>query len=176
MSQYSLFFFLIAGVQTKAGTTYVVRVYGVLGDCPALKMALCHIGHVGYWPCWYCELKGEHVGGKRQYRYTANLVLRTPENFLMDSKLAEKTKERNIKGRRGVSVFHHLVDIPLPLSCIADYLHVTLLRHGKTIYSHLYHQHMKPAQRTQFDIQLSKQCYPHFFHRKVRSVKEPFLK
>jgi hypothetical protein len=110
-------------------------VYGVLGDCPALKSALCHIGHTGYWPCWYCEVKGKHVAKKRQYYYNENFVIRTPSSFLADSRLAASTKGGNVKGRLGVSAFHHILDIPLPGSCIADYLHVTLLRHGCTVFT-----------------------------------------
>jgi len=147
-----------------------------LGDCPALNLALCHIGHTGYWPCWYCELKGKHVTNKRQYYHSDNITLRTPETFLADSKLAEKTKNGNVKGRLGVSAFHRVVDIPLPRSCITDYLHATLLRHGRTIFNHLYYAHLKTSQRTQFDLKLSQQRYPHFFNRKVRSIKESYLK
>ena len=150
--------------------------YGVLGDCPALKSALCHIGHTGYWPCWYCEVKGKHVAKKRQYYYNENFVIRTPSSFLADSRLAASTKGGNVKGRLGVSAFHHILDIPLPGSCIADYLHVTLLRHGRTIFKQLYKAHLKPSQRTQFDLQLSQQRYPHFFNRKVRSITAPCLK
>ena len=113
---------------------------------------------------------------KRQYYHGDNNTLRTPETFLADSKLAEKTKKGNIKGRCGVSVFHQILDIPLPVSCITDYLHVTLLRHGRTVFNHLYYQHLKSPQRAQFDLKLNQQRYPHFFNRKVRSIKEPFLK
>lgn len=169
----SIFFF--EGICTKSGQKYGVRVYGVLGDSPALKLALCHISHVGYHCCYYCEIKGVHTDGKRQYYYDDDCVLRTSKSFLSDSQLAESQNE-NIKGRLGVSIFHRVLDIPLPYSCIADYLHVTLLRHGRTLYHHLYNKHLKPIQRTEFDQKLANQRYPHFFNRKVRSVKEPFLK
>lgn len=69
----SLFFSCcILGFVLKDGTRCFVHYYGVIGDCPALKKILEFISHVGYYPCFFCYVKGVHVGGrggKRQYYY-----------------------------------------------------------------------------------------------------------
>ena len=44
---------------------YTLIIYGVTGDCPALKKILNFIGHNGYDCCWFCYVHGQHVGGKR---------------------------------------------------------------------------------------------------------------
>jgi hypothetical protein len=153
----------------------MVKVYGIIGDCPALKLMLNHISHVGYYCCWFCKVEGIHVNGKRQYYYQNNFPVRDSVNFLSDSKRAQYEKS-NINGRLGISVLDKVVDIPLPKSIIADYLHVTLLRHGKTICQYLYKKIMKPHQRTALDKKMTKQRFPNFFNRKIRSLSDPYLK
>lgn len=153
----------------------LLRVYGVIGDCPAIKVILNHISHVGYNCCWYCNIKGEHVNGKRQYYYRERLEMRKPDQFLADSITAENRKE-NINGRLGLSMLNSIVDIPLPKSVIADYLHVTLLRHAKAVFHYLYFKKMKRKQRLELDRQMINQRFPHFFNRTIKPLKEPFQK
>lgn len=149
---------------------YHLKIYGITGDCPALKKILNFIGHNGYDCCWFCFIHGQHIHNKRQYCYQQPINLRSRQNYLKDSTEAHRTKSR-VNGHLGRSVIHDLVDLPLPDSIVIDYLHVTLLGHVKTISIDIYN-HLTPLQRTIFNDQLRKQQFPHFFKRKIRSFTE----
>ncbi|CAF1134088.1 unnamed protein product [Adineta steineri] len=145
--------------------------YGVVGDCPALKIILEIIGHNGYFSCFYCYIKGIHIGGrggKRQYYFANNIQLRDQKHYLLESLEAAKTSS-NIYGHLGYSILHEILDVPLPYSIIGDYLHVTLLRHTRCIVKQIYSD-LTPSQRIKLDNNLRAQKFPHFFHRKVRAV------
>ena len=147
--------------------------YGVIGDCPALKIILEFIGHTGYYSCFYCYLKGVHVGGrggKRQYYCDVRTKPRKPITYELESTRAATTAS-NIYGHLGRSILQDLLDVPLPDSIIADYLHVTLLRHTRAILQQTYSK-LSPAQRVKFDIGLRAQKFPHSFNRKVRGVSD----
>ena len=152
----------------------MVKVYAIIGDTPALNLILNHKGHGGYNCCWYCNIKGTYVG-KMQYYYDENITIRSELDFKNDSKQAQYSKD-SVNGRHGVTVLENVVDIPLPRSIIADYLHVTLLGHAKTICLYLYKHYMNPKARNQLDKKISVQRFPHFFNRKIRSFHEPYLK
>ena len=77
----------------------------------------------------------------------------------------------NIDGHLGTSILAEILDVPLPNAIMIDYLHVTLLRHAKTIIQDLYSR-LKPAQREQIDIRLKRQRFPHFFNRRMRPLKD----
>ena len=153
----------------------MVKVYGVIGDTPALNLVLNHKSHVGYDCCWFCHITGEHVNGKRQYYYDKNILLRNEYDFALDSRKAHYL-QTTTNGRHGVSILDKILDIPLPRAIIADYLHVTLLCHGKTIGVYLYGKHMRPKDRIQFDKKISIQRFPHFFSRTIRAFSEAHLK
>lgn len=140
-----------------------------------MNLILNHNSHVGYFCCWYCKIKGIHINGKRQYYYNENIAPRCQDSFANDSKNAQHLKAK-VNGRHGLSILENVVDIPLPRSIIADYLHVTLLGHAKTIFFHLYKKYLKPAERNQFDKKVYKQRFPHFFNRKIRTFSETHLK
>jgi hypothetical protein len=96
---------------------YNVRVYGITGDCPALKKILNFIGHNGYHCCWFCYLRGEHLNGKRQYHYRRSVNPRSRQRYREESNKAQRTSAR-VNGHLGRSIIQDLVDIPLPDSII----------------------------------------------------------
>lgn len=149
---------------------YTLIIYGVTGDCPALKKILNFIGHNGYDCCWFCYVHGQHVGGKRQYFYQRPIFLRSSRNYLHDSNEACRTKSR-VSGHLGKSVVQDLLDVPLPDSIVIDYLHVTLLGHVKSIAVNIYNK-LTPLQRSRFNDELKKQPFPHWFKRKFRPFNE----
>jgi hypothetical protein len=157
----------------KDGTKCFVHFYGIIGDCPALKLILEFISHVGYYPCFYCYIKGVHVGGrggKRQYYCADCTDLREVVTYESESKEAAN-KSSNVFGHLGRSILHDILDVPLPSSIIVDYLHVTLLRHTRAIIHQTYMK-LRPAQRIQLDASLRSQNFPHFFNRKVRAISD----
>ncbi|CAF3190019.1 unnamed protein product, partial [Rotaria socialis] len=129
-----------------------VLFYGIIGDCPALKVILEFIGHTGYHCCFYCYIHGIHVGGrggKRQYYFENRMQLRTKRTYELESIRAVETSS-NVYGHLGRSLLHDLLDVPLPNSIIVDYLHVSLLRHTRAIIQQVYAQ-LSPLERTKFD-------------------------
>jgi hypothetical protein len=149
---------------------YKLKIFAVTGDCPALKSVLKFIGHGGYWCCWVCYLRGVHDGGKRQYRYESPIELRATDVYFKESCQAEQDGQP-VFGHRGISPLHRILDIPLPQSIIIDYVHATLLGHGKTIISAIYAK-LKPVQRSIVDLELKGQPFPHFFNRKIRPISD----
>jgi hypothetical protein len=145
------------------GVDFSLKIYGITGDCPALKSICNFIGHNGYYCCYFCFIRGEHIHGKRQYRYES-LNIRTQDQYLFHSLNAEKMRTNEF-GHLGQSVLVDIMDISFPQCIVLDYLHVSLLGHAKNIILALYRQ-LSPAQRKQFDDQLKKQCFP----RKFRSL------
>lgn len=167
------FFFLPLGVMLKCGIKCKIFFYGIVGDCPALKLILEINGHNGYFCCFYCYIEGVHVGGrhgKRQYYYQDDVQLRTAKTYELESIEAAETSKK-VFGHLGRSILHDLLDIPLPYSIIADYLHVTLLRHTRGIIKQIY-SNLSPSQRIEFDAGLREQKFPHFFNRKLRPVSD----
>lgn len=126
--------------------------FGITGDCPALKKILNFIGHNGYDCCWFCYLHGVHVNGKRQYPYERPIVLRSTENYWRDAIIADRNKVK-VNGHLGRSVIDELLDIPLPNSIIIDYLHVSLLGHAKSVVVSIYSD-PKPSERSELNYQL----------------------
>ncbi len=153
----------------------MVKVYGVIGDTPALNMILNHKSHVGYYCCWFCKIEGVDVNRQRQYYYAENIVQRNENDFLLDGIQAEELKT-NVNGRHGRSILDKVIDIPLPRSIIVDYLHVTLLCHAKTIFRYLFKVYMVPKDRQSLDEKISLQRFPHFFNRKIRPFNSSHLK
>lgn len=155
----------------RDGKKYQVLFYGIIGDCPALKLILEFIGHTGYHCCFYCYIHGIHVGGrggKRQYYPNNNIKLRKKQTYELESIKAAETSF-NVYGHLGRSLLHDLLDVPLPNSIIIDYLHVSLLRHTRDIIKQIYTK-LSPLQRIMFDSGLRGQKFPHFFNRKLRAV------
>ena len=116
-----------------------MKIVGITGDCPALKLALNFVGHGGYWCCWLCYIKGIHTNGRRQYPYETPIQYRHPKEYLNESFQAEQGN-LNVYGHYGVSILHKILDIPLPHSITIDYLHSTLLGHGKAIILAIYNK------------------------------------
>ncbi len=167
------FLFLLLGVVITDGIKCKVLFYSIVGDCPALKLVLEFKGHNGYYCCFYCYIEGVHVGGrggKRQYYYDDDILLRDIKNYESESIEAAETSSA-VFGHFGRSILHDLLDIPLPYSIIADYLHVSLLRHTRGIVKQIYSS-LSPSQRTEFDARLRAQNFPHFFNRKLRPVRD----
>ena len=145
-----------------------MKFYGVTGDCPALRLILNFISHGGYYCCWYCYIRGEHIDGKRQYNFEEPMIMRDPDSFLDESFLAE-SKKLNVFGHLGQSIIQPILDVPLPNAIIADYLHVILLGHAKALMVNLYRS-LTPSERSQLDFRFKKQKFPHFFHRKLKPI------
>jgi hypothetical protein len=143
-----------------------------VGDCPALKLILNFINHQGYNCCWFCDVHGVHVHDlhKRQYYFEDMTNLRDEKSYLEQSIEAE-TKQTNVNGHLGLSILHQLLDTPLPQAILIDYLHVTLLRHSKTLFIDLYRR-LKPSQRENLNKQLRNQSMPHYFNRRLRPLSE----
>ncbi|CAF1354997.1 unnamed protein product [Adineta steineri] len=172
---YSKMLTSLSGFTSKLGDQIRIKIYGIIGDTPALNMILNHKGHGGYDCCWFCEIKGFYINNKMQYYYDEHIALRTEINFATDSRNAQYSKQTT-NGRHGVSILESIMDIPLPYSIIADYLHVTLLGHAKTICLYLYKNYMKPKARIELDGKISVQRFPHFFNRKIRPFNKSYLK
>ncbi|CAF3394515.1 unnamed protein product [Rotaria socialis] len=159
------------GITTQTGINYTVLIYGLTGDCPAIKLATKHVNHQGYWCCWMCFIKGIHTKTKRQYYFEKNLVLRSIAEYETYSKEAQR-KKKKIFGHLGCSPFATIVDVPLPQCIVIDYMHVSLLRHMRTVIQYLYQKYLKPKDRDEIDQLFHKQRFPHFFNRKMRPIKE----
>lgn len=153
----------------------MVKVYGIIADCPAMNSILNHISHNGYYCCWYCKIEGEHVINKRQYYYDENIPVREASDFTVDSRRAQ-TLQANINGRLGISMLDKILDLPLPKSIIADYLHTTLLGHGKTVCRYIYDNVMTRSERILLDKKMFIQKFPHFFNRTIRTINSSHLK
>ncbi|CAF1147912.1 unnamed protein product [Adineta ricciae] len=149
-----------------------LKVYGCIADCPALKVMANMIGHTGYYPCFYCHIKGTHVreAKKRQYEFQTAPMNRTVNSFELNSKAAEENNQ-NVFGHLGTSILDEIVDIPLPHALIIDYSHVTLLRHFRTITITIVSS-LEPSKRKKIDDALRKQIFPHFFHRKMKGIED----
>jgi hypothetical protein len=165
-----LLFLCVVDIYINERLIYKLKIYSVTGDCPALKKILNFIGHGGYFCCWYCYIEGEHIDGKRQYKYQQPINLRNTTDYLRESILANEN-QKNIYGHLGVSVLQSILDVALPDSIIVDYLHITLLGHSKALILNLYNC-IKPAERVELDIKLGDQQFPHYFHRKMRKIKK----
>ncbi|CAM4829295.1 unnamed protein product [Rotaria magnacalcarata] len=161
--------FLIHGYQR-----WFIYFIGVIADCPAMKLVLNHIGHNGYYSCWYCKVSGIHTLNKRQYHFEEVPIMRTVDTYMSESAEAEKTGE-NIHGHLGTSILHQILDVPLPQSIIMDYMHITLLRHARCVVLQLYAS-IKPKQRIELDNILRHQRFPHTFNRKMRGIKDTHIK
>ncbi|CAF2038029.1 unnamed protein product [Rotaria magnacalcarata] len=149
---------------------YNLKVYGITGDCPALKKILNFIGHGGYDCCWLCYIHGQYTNRKLQYSYQRQLKLRDTLTYLHESIEADQTKTR-VNGHLGKSILEDLLDVKLPDSIVVDYMHTTLLGHSKAIFSAIYYK-LAPLQRSVWNYQLKSQQFPHFFNRKVRPFTE----
>ena len=130
------------------------------------------IGHNGYYPCFYCHIKGEHVrqASKRQYQYEVPIHYRTIKSFSINSKQAQPNN-KNVFGHLGTSILDDILDIPLPHGLIVDYSHVSLLRHFRDIVKTI-SLSLAPAIRENVDISLGAQVFPHFFNRRLRGVAD----
>lgn len=149
-----------------------VYYYGVIADCPALRLILNFIGHGGYYCCFYCYIRGQHDQRckKRQYIYSNTICLRNATSFNTHSQSAESDK-KNVYGHLGKSVLNEIIDIPLPFSIICDYQHVTLLRHFRDVIKAV-SRSLPPRMRKQVSRKLVKQAFPNFFHRKMRGIED----
>ena len=130
------------------------------------------IGHNGYYPCFYCDIRGEHVrqASKRQYQYEVPFHYRTIKSFSINSKQAQ-LNNKNAFGHLGTSILDDILDIPLPHGLIVDYSHVSLLRHFRDIVKTI-SLSLAPAIRENVDISLGAQPFPHFFNRRLRGVAD----
>lgn len=132
-------------------------IFGITGDCPALSLVTNFINHNGYYSCWFCFIKGEHISKKRQYRYDT-IQLRTTSDYSKLSNKAERVQSK-IYGHLGKSVLSDILDVELPHAIILDYLHVSLLGHAKVMIISIYQQ-LKPTQRHELNFELKKQVFP----------------
>ena len=152
--------------------SFKVKVYGCIGDSPALKLMCNMIGHNGYYPWHYCDIKGIYVqkARKRKYSYTPSIKYRSVNSFYSLSRAAQR-KRQNIFGHLGISILENVLDVPLPHGILIDYAHVSLLRHFRDIVRVVWLS-LSPMVRDKIDDSLKKQPFPNFFHRKMRGVQE----
>ena len=130
------------------------------------------IGHTGYFPCFYCHIRGIHSreARKRQYPFVDHIDYRTVKSFRENSKSAD-LNQMNTLGHLGRSILDRIVDIPLPNSILIDYCHVSLLRHFREILRIL-SKRLSPADRKTIDTKLRQQRFPHYFGRKMRGIED----
>ncbi|CAF4046241.1 unnamed protein product, partial [Rotaria magnacalcarata] len=69
---------------------YKLKIYGITGDCPALRLILNFISHNDYYCCWLCYVPGEHIGSKRQYKIELPMIMRNKSAYEYESNLAEE--------------------------------------------------------------------------------------
>ncbi|CAF3787500.1 unnamed protein product [Rotaria sp. Silwood1] len=152
--------------------SFKIKVYGCIADSPALKLMANMIGHNGYYPCFYCHIKGEHVRqvSKRQYQYEVLVHYRTIKSFSINSKEAQLNNKK-VLGHLGTSILDEVLDIPLPHGLIIDYSHVSLLRHFRDVVKTI-SLSLAPVIRENIDISLRAQVIHHFFNRKLRGVAD----
>ena len=81
---YRLLSICILEIRVNEHLIYKLKIYSVTGDCPALRMILDFIGHGGYFCCWYCYLRGQHINGKRQYKHEEPMIIRTADAYSMN--------------------------------------------------------------------------------------------
>ncbi|CAF1205984.1 unnamed protein product [Didymodactylos carnosus] len=53
-------------VYVNPSTSFNIKYYGVIGDCPALKLTLNFIGHIGYYYCFFCFTQGYNIPGRNK--------------------------------------------------------------------------------------------------------------
>jgi hypothetical protein len=68
----------------------MLKIYGLIGDCPALSLTLNHNLHGGYYCCWYCMVEGNYIDNKVQYNYDKSIKMRDSASFTDHSKQAEQ--------------------------------------------------------------------------------------
>ncbi|CAM4870437.1 unnamed protein product [Rotaria socialis] len=164
---------LQSNLQINTPTTpFRLILYGIIGDCPAMKLILNMVGHTGYYCCFYCFIKGIHSkeARKRQYPYSSQTQQRTTNSFITNGKLAEENNS-NVFGHLGNSILQGIIDVPLPFSILIDYAHVTLLRHFRGVIQKI-SSSLAPSVRQQIDVNLRSQAFPHIFNRKLRGIEE----
>ena len=83
------FIFVVGLTINSPPTSYKVILYGVIGDCPAIKLILNMVGHTSYYCCFYCYTKCIHSKEARirQYPYSLRTQQRTKDSFLINSKV-----------------------------------------------------------------------------------------
>ena len=130
------------------------------------------IGHSGYYPCFYCYIKGEHIRAarKRQYQYEPPVPLRAVNSFYHNLNKA-KLDNKNVFGHLGVSILAEVVDVHLPHALIIDYAHVSLLRHFGDIIITITSS-LASSVRRKIDYSLRAQVFPHFCQRKMRGIED----
>ena len=116
-------------------------------------------------------MRGVHVGNKRQYYFEERIEFRSALEYKYYSKQAS-LEQKNLFGHLGASPLFDILDNPLPHSIVIDYMHVSLLRHTRTVIQYLYHKVLKPKQRNELDELFRRQAFPHCFNRRLRPVKE----
>ena len=89
---------------------YNLKIYGITGDCPALKKILNFFGRGGYDCCWFCYLHGQYKDGKQQYQYERSIKLRSTQMYLQESYEAHRTQSR-VNGHLGESIIQNLLDV-----------------------------------------------------------------
>lgn len=169
-----IFFSIDIGFFVCGSHRWFLYFIGIIADCHAMKLVLNHIGNNGYYACWLCKIRGVHILTKRQYHFEEVPNMRTVDSYIYESKNAMQTNE-NVHGHLGLSILHQILDVPLPHSIIIDYMHVTLLRHARSVVQQLYTS-MKPKQRIELDNKLSAQQFPHMFHRKMKPIANKHVK
>ncbi|CAF3124002.1 unnamed protein product [Rotaria sp. Silwood2] len=152
----------------RDGQKWFLYFVGIIGDCPALKLALNHIGNNGYHCCWFCKIEGIHIGKKRQYPFEETPTMRSINSYINESKEAE-VNGTNVNGHLGISFFNEILDVPLPHGILMDYMHITLLRHTRCVVLQIY-QSFSPKIRIEIDNKLRFQKFPHTFNRKLRPI------
>lgn len=162
------------GFCIRDGEQWYFYILALIGDCPAIKLALEHIGNNGYYSCWFCKVKGTHIGKKRQYHFEEMPILRSVGSY-MDESMEAELRGENVHGHLGLSCFHEILDVPLPISIMMDYMHISLLRHTRCLVRQIY-EGFSPKIRSEIDKKLLSQKFPHTFHRKLKPINAGYIK
>ncbi|CAF4598965.1 unnamed protein product, partial [Rotaria magnacalcarata] len=136
---------------------YKLKIYGITGDCPALRLILNFISHNDYYCCWLCYVPGEHIGSKRQYKIELPMIMRNKSAYEYESNLAEEkilmcNRNKNILFYGLLPIFQSYLPIE-KLSHLGLFVCFTRLLHAESIFGsktsnvahdlfqHFYHDH-----------------------------------
>lgn len=131
------------GIEINDGRKIHVLFPMLMGDMPALSAMVNFVEPNSFFACMFCNSKGvyNHDGRCVTYPDDHTASLRTSEEFRRCGDLAVTMNKRLIRnetrGRKGVSSFENILDVPLPHSVVIDSMHTVFLCHSKKLLIYL---------------------------------------
>lgn len=125
------------GIKINDGRNVHVLFPMLMGDMPALSIMVNFVEPNSFYACMFCHVKGiyNHCGRCVTYPHGDAASLRTTNEFRQCGKLASTENKRPSRdialGRKGISSFENILDVPLPHSIIIDSMHTVFLCHSR---------------------------------------------